>query len=219
MIRKFFGAFTIVIAAAALLSLGSCAHGTQLTGITIQPTSATFGAVDPALTVQLKAFGTYIHPPKTVDITSQVTWQSDAAQVAQVTGAGVVSPDTDCGTAQVFAEMHDHDNDIVSNDASILVEGPASSGCTPAGAQPTITINFAGTAGATGTVTGSGVSCTTPGPCTYQFPAGTTLTLTATATGSSTFGGWNNCNSNSGTNNDVCTVVLENNVSLTATFN
>jgi hypothetical protein len=215
--RKWLGLAALILSAIALSSMSSCARGTQLQSITIQPTSGTFGGVDPSLTFQLKALGTYIHPPKTVDITNQVNWQSDATQVVQVTSAGVASPNTDCGVAQVFAEMHDGDNDIVSNQATIIVEGPASNGCTPAGAQPTITISFAGNG--TGTVTGSGISCTSPNACTYQFTAGTTLTFTASPTGSSVFGGWNNCNTNSGTNNETCTVILENDVSVTATFN
>jgi hypothetical protein len=113
--------------------------------------------------------------------------------------------------------MHDHDNDIVSNSATVIVEGPANEGCTPAGTQPVATITFAGLG--TGTVTGSGVSCTSPTACSYQFMAGTTLTLTASATGSSVFGGWNNCNSTSGANNEICSVTLESDVNLTATFN
>jgi hypothetical protein len=217
MIRKYVGVSALLISVAALLSLGSCARGTSLTGITIQPNSGTFGGVDPSLQIQFRAFGTYIHPPKTVDITNQVDWQTNTTQVVQVTSAGVVSPSTNCGTAQVFAEMHDHNNDIVSDSATVIVEGPANEGCTPAGTQPTVTISFAGLG--TGTVSGSGVSCTSPTACTYQFAPGTTLTLTASATGSSTFGGWNNCNSTSGANNEICSVTLENNSNLTATFN
>jgi hypothetical protein len=215
--RKWLGIAALILAAVALSSMWSCARSTQLQAITIQPTSGTFGAADPSLQFQMKAFGTYIHPPKTVDITDQVDWQSDASQVVQVTNMGIASPSSNCGVAQVFATMQDGDNDVVSNQATIIVEGPASNGCTPAGAQPVITISFAGNG--TGTVTGSGISCTAPNACTYQFTAGTTLTLEATATGSSTFGGWNNCNNNSGTNNDVCTVILEDNVNVTATFN
>ena len=90
MIRKYVGVFAVLISAAALLSLGSCARGTSLTGISIQANSGTFGGVDPSLQIQFRAFGTYIHPPKTVDITDQVDWQTNIAQVAQVTSAGVV---------------------------------------------------------------------------------------------------------------------------------
>jgi hypothetical protein len=199
-----------------LLSLSSCARSTKLVSIAIQPQSGTFGAPDPALNFQFKAFGTYIHPPKTVDITNQVNWQSDNTQVVQVTSAGVVSPNLGCGVAQVFAEMHSGNSDVVSNSASITVDGPASSGCTPAGPQPILTISFAGIG--TGTVTGSGISCSTPSSCSNQFTAGTTLTLTAAATGASSFAGWSNCSSTSGTNGSVCTVILQNNLTVTATF-
>ena len=149
---KWIGIFALVGAGIWLLSLSSCARSTKLTGITIQPPSGTFGAVDPTIFFQFKALGTYIHPPKTVDITSQVTWQSDNPQVIQITSAGVASPNLSCGVAQVFAEMHDSGSDIVSNSASLTVDGPASLGCTPAGPQPILTISFAGNG--TGTVTG-----------------------------------------------------------------
>jgi hypothetical protein len=199
-----------------LLSLSSCARSTQLTGITIQPPTGTFGAVDPALFFQFKALGTYIHPPKTVDITDQVSWQTDNPQVIQITSAGVASPNLNCGVAQVFAEMHSGDNDIVSNSASLTVDGPASSGCTPAGASPVLTIDFGGTG--TGTVTGPGISCSSPSPCADQFTTGTTLVLTATPTGSSTFTSWSGCGSTSGADGSVCTVIVEDNLTVTATF-
>lgn len=217
MIRKWFGAAILIVTAIPLLSLSSCARSQKLTGITIQPSApGTFGAVDTALFFQFKALGTYIHPPQTIDITDKVNWQSDNPQVIHITSAGVASPSTNCGVAQIFAEMHNEGNDIVSNSASITVNGPASLGCTPAGPQPILTISFAGTG--TGTVTGSGISCSTPSSCSNQFTTGTTLALTAAATGLSTFGGWSNCNSTGGTNGSVCTVILENNVTVTATF-
>jgi len=211
---KWISIFGLVGAGVWLLSLSSCARSTRLTGITIQPPSGTFGAVDPTLFFQFKALGTYIHPPKTVDITDQVTWQSDNPQVIQVTAAGVASPNLNCGVAQILAEMHNGNNDIVSNSASITVDGPASLGCTPAGPQPILTISFAGKG--TGTVTGSGISCSTPSSCSNQFTTGTTVVLTASATGTSSFGGWSGCNSSNGAN---CTVFLQINTTVTATFN
>jgi hypothetical protein len=214
---KWISILGLVCAGIGLLNLSSCARSTKLTGITIQPPSGTFGAVDSTIYFQFKAFGTYIHPPKTVDITNQVSWQSDNPQVIQVTSAGVASPNLNCGVAQIFAEMHNGNSDVVSNSASITVDGPASLGCTPAGPQPILTISFAGNG--TGTVTGSGISCSTPSSCSNQFTTGTTLTLTATATGTSTFAGWSGCSSTSGSNASVCTVILENNLTVTATFN
>ncbi|HEV2399509.1 MAG TPA: hypothetical protein VGS27_21375 [Candidatus Sulfotelmatobacter sp.] len=215
MIRKYFGIVAVAIIGAMLLNVSSCARSRKLESITIQPSGqAWFGAVDPSLYFQYKALGNYIHPPSTLDITSQVTWQSNNPQVIQITGPGVASPNTNCGVAQVFAEMHDSGSDVVSNYAQITVYGPASLGCTPAGAAPVLTINFAGSG--TGTVTGAGVSCTAPTACTYSLTAGTTLNLTATPTGASTFGGWSGCSSSTGS---ACSLTIENNVTVTATFN
>jgi hypothetical protein len=217
MSRKWFSILALSAAAAFLLSLSSCAFNSHLESIQVQPTSGTFGAADPGLFFQFKAFGSYTHPPRTVDITNQVNWQSDNPQVVQVTNTGVVSPSADlgCGLANIFATLQDGKNDVVSNSAAVTVDGPASSGCTPAGTQPILTVSFAGTG--TGTVTG-GISCSTPASCSDQFTAGSTVVLTASATGLSVFGGWSGCNSTSGANATVCTVILENNLTVTATF-
>src|SRR6266404_2266254 len=66
-----------------LVALSSCAHDQQLVSIAIVPTEETFGDattpvfLDAGASVQLRATGTYIHPPVTKDITAQVQWGSD----------------------------------------------------------------------------------------------------------------------------------------------
>jgi hypothetical protein len=221
MSRKWFSILALIAAATFLLNLSSCAFNSHLLSIQVQPSSGgTFGAADPTLFFNFKAFGSYSHPPRTVDITDQVNWQSDNPQVVQVTTLGIVSPSPDlgCGRANIFATMQDGNNDVISNSVPVTVNGPASSGCTPAGTQPILTISFAGLG--TGTVTGNGISCSSPASCSNQFTAGTTLMLTAAPTGAgSTFAMWANCNSTGGPNNSVCTVILENNLTVTATFN
>jgi hypothetical protein len=217
MSRKWFSILALIAAATIMLNSLSCGFNQHLVSISIAPSGATFGAADPTLYVDFTASGTYDHPPETKDITSQVTWQSDTPQVATVTSAGAVSPSQGCGSANIFATFYDSPNMVTSNEAHVVVDGPASVGCTPAGTPPILTISFAGTGN--GTVTGPGLSCSTPGACSDQFTIGTTITLTASPTGSSTFGGWANCNSTSGPSATVCTVILENNTSVTATFN
>ena len=175
MSRKWFSILALIAAATFLLSLSSCAFNSHLLSIQVQPGSGTFGAADPGLFFQFKAFGTYSHPQRTVDITDKVNWQSDNPQVVQVTTAGIVSPSPDlgCGLADIFATLQDGSNDVVSNSAGVTVDGPASSGCTPAGTQPILTVSFAGLG--TGTVIGNGISCSSPSSCSNQFTAGTTL--------------------------------------------
>jgi hypothetical protein len=196
----------------------SCARPQQLTQIQIQPSGGfTFGAADPGLSGNFRAIGTYIHPPQTIDITNQVTWQSDIPQIVGVSTTGIVAPTgAGCGTGGVFAQMHQDGNDIVSNTANILINGPASAGCTPSGPLPILSVTFAGAG--TGTVTSSpaGITCSSPSTCSATFTTGQTVTLTASATGGSTFVNWNGCSSAQGT---LCTVIVEQNVGVTATFN
>lgn len=197
----------------------SCARDQQLTQIQIQPNGGiTFGAADPALSANFKAFGTYVHPPQTKDITNQVLWQSSIPLLATVTSAGVVSPTgKGCGLGTLFAQMHQDGNDVESNSVPVTINGPTSEGCIPAGGT-TLTLTFAGTSGL-GQVSSSpaGISCTGPTPCTASFTPGTAVTLTETPLGSSNFGGWsNNCSPVSAT---MCSVVVNTSLTVTATFN
>jgi|HubBroStandDraft_6_1064221.scaffolds.fasta_scaffold00069_42 hypothetical protein len=213
MSRKWFSIFVLIAAATFLFNLSSCGYNQHLVSIQIQPPGATFGGVDPGLFVNFTAYGTYIHPPQTKDITNQVTWQSDTPQVAQVTSAGVVSPNTNCGTANVFATFNDSPNDIISNSALITVEGPAALGCPTSAALSNLTVTIGS---GTGIVTSSpaGISCEPT--CAAQFPTDGTVTLTAAPTSPSTSVTWVNCSSSSGT---VCAVLLSADLIVTADFN
>ena len=213
MSRKWLNFLVLIAIATFFLSSSNCAYNQHLVSIQVQPSGANFGAVDPALLVNFKAFGTYIHPPQTKDITSQVSWQSDTPQVAQVTSTGAVSPNTNCGTANVFATLRDGSNDVLSNSAHITVDGPASQGCPQGGALSNLAVVI--NAG-TGTITSApaGINCGTT--CAAQFSTGTTVTLTATPISPSTAVTWANCDTNSGT---ACTVFLQADRTVTATFN
>ena len=217
MSRKWFSILALIAAATFFLSLSNCGFNSHLLSIQVQPAAGgTFGAADPSLFFVFQAFGTYSHPPRTVNITNQVDWQSDNPQVAQVTPAGIVSPNLGCGLANIFATLQDGNNDVVSNSAPVTVDGTGS-GCTSPGNEPILTVSFSGLG--MGTVTGSGISCTSPSSCSDQFVAGTTVTLTAAPLAGSTFASWTNCSSTSGAGNSVCTVLVENNTSVTAAFN
>lgn len=219
MSRKCFNIAAMLATATLLCASLSCGFNQHLVSIQIHPSAGgTFGAVDPSIFFNFTAYGTYIHPPQTKDITNLVTWQSDNPQVVQITSAGVASPNLGCGVADISATYQDGSNLVVSNSDAVTVDGPAADGCTPAGPQPILSISFAGNG--TGTVTGSGISCSSPSSCSDQFTTGTTLSLTAAPTGAtSTFGGWSGCNSTSGVNASVCSVILENSLTVTATFN
>lgn len=220
MTRKWFGITALVLIAGAMLSVSSCARNQHLISINIQPGNGTFGAVDPSAFFQYKAYGTYIHPPKTVDITSQVSWQTDNPQVAQVTGAGVVSPTTSCGVAQIFATMHDSPNDIVSNQVSITVDGPVSLGCPQGTATNILSVSLTSGAG-DGSIQSSpaGINCgaSTSNVCAAAFSSGSSVSLIATPETGHTFVGFTTgCTSVAG---NTCSVIMNGDVTVKASFN
>jgi hypothetical protein len=109
MIRK---GCSLTLVCAISLVVPSCGHDQQLVSIAIQPAVETFGAAtiqvsaDAGLNVQLRALGTYIHPPVTKDITDQVTWASNTPGVATVNSTGLLTATgVDCGNALVSATI------------------------------------------------------------------------------------------------------------------
>ena len=109
MSRNLFASITVCM---ATLFLPGCGHEQQLVSITVQPAIENFGSTttpvsaNAGASVQLKALGTYVHPPVTKDITSQVTWQSNTPQMVTVNSKGVLTATGDaCGSALVFATV------------------------------------------------------------------------------------------------------------------
>src|ERR1700675_4454845 len=94
---KWFGTVALILVAISLLSVSSCGDPQELTSIQVQPTTETVGAsnipvpADAGLQVQLRALGTYIHPPVTKDITNQVTWTSNDTQMVTVSSSGLAT--------------------------------------------------------------------------------------------------------------------------------
>ena len=203
-----------------LLAMLSCAHDQQLVSITVKPETENFGAADPALNVQLRALGNYIHPPVTKDITNQVTWASNTPNMVTVTSGGLLSPaGFACGNALVSATVVTNNSVGNRSSSGALVTGymTANVACLSS-TGPILTLDFLGVG--TGNVTSnpSGLSCaSTAGSCSAGFVSGTPITLTATPTGTSTSVTWGGCPSPSGL---VCTIPsLSANLTVTATFN
>jgi hypothetical protein len=88
---------SVVLVCAAALLLPSCGHDQELVSISIEPSSQTFGDAktpvidDAGLNVQLRALGSYIHPPVTKDITNQVFWTSNTPQMVTVNSTGLIT--------------------------------------------------------------------------------------------------------------------------------
>jgi hypothetical protein len=231
--RKWLGIVVLVTAACVLSSLSSCGRSQQLVSIQIQPPVETVGssttpvADDAGAQVHLQALGTYIHPPVTKDVTSQVTWSSNTPQMFTVDSTGLLTATgQSCGGTLVSATVTTNSSagGISSSGAAVVGYMTANVTCYTGtgggggGSGPTITVTFLGTGAGTITSSPSGVSCaSSAGSCTGTFASGATVILTAVPSG--TFGGWGSCDSVDGSGL-MCTI---NNLTapraLTATFN
>ncbi len=86
-----------------LLSLG-CGHPTQLTSMSISPSGITFSNAVPGMTAQFTAYGTFIHPAETRDISDRVTWSSSITDIATVDATGkVTTVGLACGVTTITA--------------------------------------------------------------------------------------------------------------------
>jgi Bacterial Ig-like domain (group 2) len=102
----------LTLLGAMVLCLPCCGHDQQLVSIQVQPSTETFGAqnvpvsANAGSSVQLAALGTYIHPPVTKDITTQVTWASNTPAVVTVDSKGLITATGEaCGTTLISATM------------------------------------------------------------------------------------------------------------------
>jgi hypothetical protein len=232
MSRKWFGIAVLIISAIALFSVSSCGNPQELVSISVQPGTETVGAANTPLSadlgfaVQLTAQGSYIHPPVTKDITNQVTWASNTPQMFTVNSTGLLTATgAACGSTLVSATVTTNADasGVSSSGANVTGSMTASvvcfvsSGGGSGAGEPTLTLNFAG--GGTGTVivSPSEFSCaSTEVQCVTSFPTDTTVVLTATPVAPSVFGGWSGGGC---TGTATCTILLETDAIVTATFN
>jgi List-Bact-rpt repeat protein/Big-like domain-containing protein len=229
MSRKWLSVVILAAVAGLLLGVNSCGRSQELVGIQVQPSSETFGAsnipvaADAGLSVQLRALGTYIHPPVTKDITSQVTWTSNTPQMVTVNSAGVITVTGQaCGATLISATVNTNSSSGGISSSGALVTGfmTANVVCfTSSGGagSPALTVTFMGNGSGKVTSSPTGVSCASPSACLAQFASGSTVTLTATPNGGSLFGSWVGCDTPSSAN--PCDVTMTTNRTVTVTFN
>jgi hypothetical protein len=97
----------LVLGGALLLGLSGCARDQKLVSIAVQPAGGFvfegYGAQG-----QFTAFGTYIHPPETKDITGKVIWTLGIANFGTLSQSGQITyARTDgCGNGLVTATFY-----------------------------------------------------------------------------------------------------------------
>jgi hypothetical protein len=118
MSKKFSALVGLFVATFLLMPLSACGHEQQLESITVIPAIETFGgpkipvAEDAGLNVQLRALGSYSHPPVTKDITTQVTWSSNTPDMVTVDAAGLITATgKSCGGTIISATVTTNHSD------------------------------------------------------------------------------------------------------------
>lgn len=114
----------VVLLVALLSMILSCAREEELVSIEVQPSGGLIfeGA---GAGGQVTALGHFIHPPRTKDISGQVTWRIDIANFATVSSTGFVSYSRadGCGSGNVIATHSIHPD-------STAITGPVVVGTT-----------------------------------------------------------------------------------------
>ncbi len=118
------------LAAFLLSTMSACGHDQQLESITVIPAVENFGSTkipviaDAGLNVQLRALGSYIHPPVTKDITNKVTWTSNTPQMVTVDANGVITATgLACGGTIISATIVTNHSDGAISSTGALVTG------------------------------------------------------------------------------------------------
>jgi hypothetical protein len=163
--------------------------------ISITPSSYTVtgtGAPLHAFTLPFRAYGHFINPTETVEITDQVVWTADATEIATIETSpdpnpGLVTPtgNGSCGLVNVTAAAgkniigsgSSNNNAVVTQTATFTVDDTSNLNC--GGIQaPSLGVVESGS----GTVisTPVGINCTSnANECTATYSSGTLVTLTA----------------------------------------
>lgn len=189
----------------AALCLPSCGHDQKLESIQIQPQSFIFLTAVAGQSEQLRAVGTYIHPPATKDVTTEATWTVDDGVVAVGANTGVISTvgNGACGGADITATVPEGTGgaqNIVSGYATITVDDPTNPLCPGGGKLASLSVGVNGN----GSVVSVPAAISCPAACVADYDVGASVLLTANP-GAGTTVQWSGCSSSAGNN---CTVTI-----------
>jgi Divergent InlB B-repeat domain len=204
--RKWFSIIALIAVAAFFLSVSSCGFNQHLVSISVVPPGATFNSVGSSIVFQ--AMGTYEHPPQTKNITNLVTWSVDSQNLVTITDTSLVTAVSICGSGNLYANYYDSPNQVTGS-AFLTGGGAGTAACN----QAVLTVDLTNSGGSVVDSTNA-INC--PGVCSADYTLGSTIGLTATLGSGQTSVRWTNCNG--GSTATTCTVTLNANTTVTATF-
>jgi hypothetical protein len=209
--RSYVGlALGALVALGAVLCLPSCGHNQKLVSLTIQPATFAFLEPYPTGTEQYTAVGTYIHPPATMDVTSQATWKIDDG-VVTLSAPGLFTPapppagsppgtPPPCGGGNISASVPEGtggSSNVLIAYATVTVDDPSRLICPGGGTVATLSVGVIGP----GTVMSlpAGINC--PGARIASYDVSSSVLLTASGPPMT----WQNCPQASG---NECSVTI-----------
>ncbi len=210
MIRSYIAlAFGTLLAIGAFLSLPSCGHDQKLVSLEIQPGTFTFlepYQPPPAtnVTEQYTAIGTYIHPPATMDVTSQATWKIDDGVVTMSTPGLFTAAPGYCGGGNISATVPEGtggSSNVLIAYATVTVDNPAQVNCPGYGTEAELSVQVTGP----GTVVSTTGNINCPPACIAPFAVGASVGLTAEPQSGATVTWASGCTAESG---NSCSVTI-----------
>ena len=127
MSQRWWAPLGLAVSVFLLAGLSACAHEQQLVSITIVPAVENFGAtsipvdLDRGANVQLRALGSFIHPPVTKDITNQVVWVSNTPGMITVNATGLITATGNaCGGTIISATVTTNNHGSRTSNGAIV---------------------------------------------------------------------------------------------------
>ena len=81
------------------------------------------------LQVHYKAYGVFVHPPETLDITNSAVWASSSPQIISIDNTGIATYIEGCGTNVLITATYTHNGSVMVGTATLTGMAP---GCTVA---------------------------------------------------------------------------------------
>ena len=113
----------------------SCGHPTTMVSMSISPAASTVLGIGDIIPIQYTAYGTFIHPSETRDVTSEVTWSSSVPLVATVNKGLVTPAGFACGGTIITATAGKSvigtgsSHGVITAQATFTVADPSVTGC------------------------------------------------------------------------------------------
>jgi hypothetical protein len=103
----------------------SCAAPQKLESVMVLPSDTTLQGF--GLQVHYKAYGSFVHPPETLDISNTVTWSSSSPQIISIDNTGIATYVQGCATNLLITATYTHKGSVMVGTATLTGMDPTCS--------------------------------------------------------------------------------------------